>query len=68
MNNHRVDETNNSETEETEKQVQVREKQEDNEEEVLRKLLLPNVHDLPLTPPSAVDSNFVAYFAPGFSP
>ncbi|KAJ4702180.1 Protein Simiate [Melia azedarach] len=66
MNNHRVDETNNSETEETEKQVQVREKQEDNEEEVLRKLLLPNVHDLPLTPPSAVDSNFVAYFAPDF--
>ncbi|KAK2660778.1 hypothetical protein Ddye_007311 [Dipteronia dyeriana] len=47
---------------ETEKQV--REKEEEEEEEELRKLLVPPVEDLPLIPPTAVDSNFVAYFAP----
>ena len=36
------------------------------DEEELHKLLLPDVRDLPLTPPSAVESNFVSYFAPGF--
>ncbi|KAJ0085975.1 hypothetical protein Patl1_09493 [Pistacia atlantica] len=63
MSDHGVSQTNNSETEE--KKVQVGEKEEDEEEE-LRKLLVPNVHDLPLTPPSAVDFNFVTYFAPDF--
>ncbi|KAJ0026116.1 hypothetical protein Pint_09330 [Pistacia integerrima] len=63
MSDHGVSQTNDSETEE--KQVQVGEKEEDEEEE-LRKLLVPNVHDLPLTPPSAVDFNFVTYFAPDF--
>lgn len=32
----------------------------------LKRLLMPDVGDLPLVPPSAVDSNFVSYFAPGF--
>ncbi|XP_031265504.1 LOW QUALITY PROTEIN: protein Abitram [Pistacia vera] len=63
MSDHGVSQTNDSETEE--KQVEVGEKEEDEEEE-LRKLLVPNVHDLPLTPPSAVDFNFVTYFAPDF--
>lgn len=36
------------------------------EEEELQRLLLPDVRDLPQTPPSAVQSNFVSYFAPGF--
>lgn len=62
MNDHNVYQTNNSETDETPEQVREKEMQDDEEE--LHKLLIPNVHDLPLTPPSAVDSNFVAYFAP----
>ncbi|THG18912.1 hypothetical protein TEA_022359 [Camellia sinensis var. sinensis] len=37
------------------------------EEAELNRLLVPDVLDLPLTPPSAVDSNFVPYFAPGKS-
>lgn len=70
MNDHSVYQTNNSETEETPEQAQQerekeREKEMQDDEEELRKLLLPNVHDLPLTPPSAIDFNFVAYFAPG---
>ena len=36
------------------------------EEEELKGLLVPDVRDLPLTPTSAVESNFVPYFAPGF--
>ncbi|KAI6690842.1 hypothetical protein NL676_027670 [Syzygium grande] len=38
----------------------------DDEDEELRGLLMPDVRDLPLAPPSAVESNFVAYFAPDF--
>ncbi|OIT37511.1 PREDICTED: protein Simiate [Nicotiana attenuata] len=36
------------------------------EDEELRKLLVPKIEDLPLSPPSAVESNFVTYFAPDF--
>ncbi|KAF4352458.1 hypothetical protein F8388_012159 [Cannabis sativa] len=36
------------------------------EEEDIYKILLPNVGDLPSTPPSAVQSNFISYFAPDF--
>lgn len=39
--------------------------QEDEQDEELRKLLIPDVRDLPLAPPSAVETNFVSYFAPG---
>lgn len=39
--------------------------QQDPTEEELHRLLLPDVCDLPLTPPSAIQSNFVSYFAPG---
>ena len=35
------------------------------EDEELRRLLLPDPLNLPLTPPSATDSNFATYFAPG---
>lgn len=35
------------------------------EDEELRKLLMPDVQSLPVSPPSAVESNFDAYFAPG---
>ncbi|XP_021902781.1 protein Simiate [Carica papaya] len=44
---------------------QVRESQECEDEE-LRQLLAPDPSNLPLTPPSAVDSNFTSYFAPDF--
>ncbi|KAK9270773.1 hypothetical protein L1049_026356 [Liquidambar formosana] len=40
--------------------------QEREQEEELQRLLVPDIHDLPLTPPSAVQSNFVSYFAPDF--
>ncbi|KAJ4967148.1 hypothetical protein NE237_018997 [Protea cynaroides] len=36
------------------------------EELELRELVVPDVRDLPDTPPSAVESNFVCYFAPDF--
>ncbi|XP_062098264.1 uncharacterized protein LOC133804124 [Humulus lupulus] len=36
------------------------------EEDDIYKLLLPDVRDLPPTPPSAVQSNFISYFAPDF--
>ncbi|KAK2974892.1 hypothetical protein RJ640_020807 [Escallonia rubra] len=39
---------------------------EDEEEEVLRRLLAPDVANLPSTPPSAIESNFITYFAPDF--
>lgn len=42
------------------------EKKEEGEEE-LRALLLPDIKDLPPIPPSAVESNFVRYFAGGTS-
>lgn len=37
------------------------------EEEDLSKLLLPDVQNLPLIPPSAVETNFITYFALGNS-
>ncbi|KAK7351770.1 hypothetical protein VNO77_11459 [Canavalia gladiata] len=52
-----VDESNCSET-------KLREEKNEEEEE-LQKLLVPDVQDLPLTPPSAVETNFVTYFALG---
>ncbi|GMH30719.1 hypothetical protein Nepgr_032562 [Nepenthes gracilis] len=39
---------------------------EESEQEGLRRLLMPDVRDLPATPPSAVESNFTRYFAPDF--
>lgn len=36
------------------------------EDPELHRLLVPNAEDLPLIPPSATESNFVSYFAPGF--
>ncbi|KAI4316974.1 hypothetical protein L6164_024893 [Bauhinia variegata] len=40
--------------------------EQEDEDQELEKLLLPDVRDLPLTPPSAVESNFVTYFALDF--
>lgn len=39
--------------------------QHNNEEEELKRLLLPDLSNLPLSPPSAVETNFVRYFALG---
>jgi len=55
-----IDESNRSETEQEEKKN-------NEEEDDLEKLLLPDVENLPLTPPSAVETNFVTYFALGNS-
>lgn len=38
---------------------------EDDSEKQLHELLLPNVNDLPINPTSAIEFNFVTYFAPG---
>ncbi|MBD4019508.1 hypothetical protein GUI04_10900, partial [Xanthomonas citri pv. citri] len=38
----------------------------DDGEKELHDLLFPNVNDLPLSPPSAIEFNFVTYFAPDF--
>lgn len=58
-------ETLNEQPVEAEKQLQVLEKKDDDEE--LSKVLVPDIRDLPLTPPSALECNFVSYYAPGFS-
>ncbi|XP_071924042.1 uncharacterized protein [Coffea arabica] len=36
----------------------------DIEDEELRRLLVPKIEDLPLTPPTAIQSNFITYYAP----
>lgn len=36
------------------------------EDEELKRLLMPDVTNLPLSPPSAVQSNFLLYFSPDF--
>lgn len=38
----------------------------DIEDEELRRLLVPKIEDLPLTPPTAIQSNFITYYAPDF--
>ncbi|KAG6704757.1 hypothetical protein I3842_07G148600 [Carya illinoinensis] len=43
-----------------------RQQHKEDEEDGLQRLLLPDARDLPLIPPSAVESNFVSYFAPDF--
>ena len=40
--------------------------EEEDEEGELHKLLLPDIRNLPITPPSSVQTNFVSYFAPGW--
>lgn len=57
MKDHSVDDTVNLEREQEQEQEQ--------EQDSLHRILVPDVRDLPLTPPSAVESNFVSYFAPG---
>lgn len=41
------------------------EHEQEQEQDSLHRILVPDVRDLPLTPPSAIESNFVSYFAPG---
>ena len=55
MKDHSVDHTINLEHEHEQEQ----------EQDSLHRILVPDVRDLPLTPPSAIESNFVSYFAPG---
>lgn len=55
MKDHSVDDTINLEHDQEQEQ----------EQDSLHRFLVPDVHDLPLTPPSAIESNFVSYFAPG---
>lgn len=57
MKDHSVDDTVNLEREQEQEQEQ--------EQDSLHRILVPDVRDLPLTPPSAIESNFVSYFAPG---
>ncbi|KNA10010.1 hypothetical protein SOVF_148350 [Spinacia oleracea] len=45
---------------------QFEEEQPENEEDELKRLLLPDVSNLPLSPPSSVETNFVRYFAIDF--
>jgi predicted KAP-like P-loop ATPase len=58
-----VEESNYSETEPREEKIN--EEEEEEEEDDLNKLLLPDPQNLPLIPPSAVETNFVTYFALG---
>lgn len=57
MKDHSVDDTVNLEREQEQEQEQ--------EQDSLHRILVPDVRDLPLTPLSAIESNFVSYFAPG---
>ncbi|KAF9616209.1 hypothetical protein IFM89_028985 [Coptis chinensis] len=41
-------------------------RQQEEEDEELHSLLVPNIDDLPVSPTSATDSNFVTYFARDF--
>ncbi|XP_050267740.1 uncharacterized protein LOC126712456 isoform X1 [Quercus robur] len=59
MKDHSVDHTINLEHEHEHEQEQ--------EQDSLHRILVPDVRDLPLTPPSAIESNFVSYFAPDFT-
>ncbi|KAK4390831.1 protein Abitram [Sesamum angolense] len=45
---------------------QLKNEEQEHEEEELRRLLLPNVEELPDIPPSAVEANFTTFFAPDF--
>ncbi|KAM1474935.1 hypothetical protein ACFX2I_030888 [Malus domestica] len=56
MNEYIGDETNNAQEQ----------KEHEIEDPELRRLLVPKAEDLPLIPPSSVESNFVSYFAPDF--
>ncbi|KAI3464793.1 hypothetical protein Pfo_021456 [Paulownia fortunei] len=47
-------------------QKQLKEQEQEQEEQELRRLLLPNVEELPNIPPSAVEANFTTFFAPDF--
>lgn len=76
MNNHNLEQSNNSETtlpqkheHEQDEEPQQQPKQVVEEEvldEELHKLLVPKLCYLPITPPSAIEANFDSYFAPGF--
>ncbi|KAF9590524.1 hypothetical protein IFM89_035733, partial [Coptis chinensis] len=40
--------------------------QQEEEDEEMHGLIVPNIDDLPVSPPSSTDSNFVTYFTPNF--
>ncbi|XP_057752232.1 uncharacterized protein LOC130970238 [Arachis stenosperma] len=66
MSNHVIEESTSSATKELEQKQEKEKEEEKDEDDELRKLLLPDVCNLPSTPPSAVESNFAIYFALDF--
>ncbi|PIN07636.1 putative glycine cleavage system H protein [Handroanthus impetiginosus] len=48
------------------KEEEEQQQEQEQEEEELTRLLLPNVEELPNTPPSAVEANFTTFYAPDF--
>ena len=54
-----------SEDSEIEQKQLIKGEEDEAEEEELRRLLLPNVDELPQVPPSSIEANFTTYFAPG---
>ncbi|CAK7346136.1 unnamed protein product [Dovyalis caffra] len=57
---------NNPTQEQVRELKQADEQKEEEDDEELHKLLLPDVRDLPISPPSSIQTNFVSYFAPDF--
>lgn len=61
----RQDEVEDCDEQHQQQQAQEDEKNLDEDEDELRKLLLSDIGDLPICPPSATQVNFVSYFITG---
>ncbi|KAG2698279.1 hypothetical protein I3760_07G143900 [Carya illinoinensis] len=66
MKDNSVDDTDKLDSSVQNNPTRQRQQHKEDEEDGLQRLLLPDARDLPLIPPSAVESNFVSYFAPDF--
>ncbi|XP_009106249.1 protein Abitram [Brassica rapa] len=62
-----IESTKQKQSEEVEHHCDEQQKQSQCEEDELRKLLLSDIGELPLSPPSAIQVNFVSYFITGFT-
>ena len=60
-----IESTKQKQPEEVEHHCDEQQKQSQCEEDELRKLLLSDIGELPLSPPSAIQVNFVSYFITG---
>ena len=60
-----IESTKQKQSEEVEHHCDEQQKQSQEEEDELRKLLLSDIGELPLSPPSATQLNFVSYFITG---